>query len=71
MSFAYIRRTYGVPAKRGARVRYNGGYAGRVTSARHGYIRIWFDGFSKVWPAPFHPTWNMEWLDAKPKESPR
>ena len=52
MSMAYVRRYYGVPARRGARVTYNG-RPGRITSADH-RIRVRFDGdnFSSI----IHPT---------------
>lgn len=60
--FAYVRSRYGVPAKRGMRVIANG-KPGRITSSAGNYIRIRLDGEKKsdYW----HPTWNMEYLDAR------
>lgn len=60
----YIRRTYGVPAKRGGRVRYTGGLKGprfgTIRSARGGYLRIQLDG--DKWTGNYHPTWELEYL---------
>lgn len=64
MSFDYIRRTYGVPAKRGGRVEYTGHYApqgGTIRSARNGYVMIQLDG--RKFPTPFHPTWKLRYLE--------
>ena len=49
MSMDYIRRTYGVPAKRGGMVRYtntdNGAVTeGRITGARGPWLRVRFPG---------------------------
>lgn len=64
MSLEYIRRTYKVPAKRGARVRYQGGQSeameGGITGSRNAYLRIRFDGHKRSLQC--HPTWNMEYL---------
>jgi hypothetical protein len=61
-----IRRTYGVPAKRGARVEYQPEnkepWQGTVVSAKRGYLRIRKDGEKRTYPAPFHPTWNLKYL---------
>lgn len=66
MSMDYIRRTYGVPARRGGRVRveaYPGVRGmGTITSAPGAHLRIRFDGDAKTHHAPFHPTWNIEYL---------
>jgi hypothetical protein len=65
MSMDYIRRQYGVPAKRGARVRYTGGLSpaeGRITSARGPHIRVRLDGEKRS--DVYHPTWKIEYLDA-------
>lgn len=62
----YIRDTYGVPAKRGARVRYStaaGPRAGTITSARNGKVRIRFDGLKNSYL--HHPTWKLEYLEAQ------
>jgi len=63
----YIRRKYGVPAKRGAEVLYlpptgRELIEGRITSAKNGYIRIRFKGDQKTHPAPFHPVWNLQYV---------
>lgn len=42
-SFDYVRRTYGVPAKRGMRVIANG-KPGRITSGNGQYIMVRIDG---------------------------
>lgn len=68
MSLQYIRETYGVPAKRGGRVRFtpeNGKkpWEGRITSADGAYLRIFRDGDVKTYPAPFHPTWGITYLE--------
>lgn len=59
---AYIRRTYGVPAKRGGRVRFD--YAsygeGRILSAVDGRLRVQFEGGES---GILHPTWQVTYLD--------
>lgn len=68
---AWIRKTYGVPAKRGARVAYlgNGTTAkGTIRSASHGRLNIQLDG--DRFTIPFHPTWQLRYLDAdSPQEA--
>jgi hypothetical protein len=69
----YIRKTYNVPAKRGARVEYSGdetakfiqGFLytprkGTIVSARGGYVRVRFDNSTLV--QAFHPTWRIKYL---------
>ena len=69
MSMAYIRSTYGVPAKRGARVRHTtlGGMVilGRITSADY-RLRVTLDEPIKGFPMKvyLHPAWRIEYLDA-------
>lgn len=66
MSMKYIRDTYGVPAKRGGRVRYNsagGPKLGTITGTTGPHIRILLDG-DKV-SMPFHPTWKLEYLEGQ------
>ena len=68
MSMDYIRRAYGVPAKRGGRVRYYGAGIdefGVIVSARNGRIRVRLDrktvrGQAVVFN--LHPTWALEYL---------
>lgn len=64
MSMKYIRKTYNVPAKRGARVRYTGDgdpRDGTIASSDGSYIRIRWDGEVLI-DGPYHPTWKMEYL---------
>lgn len=65
MSMAYIRKWYGVPAKRGMRVRYNGegklkAELGTITSACNLRLRIRLDGHKRSYI--FHPTYGLEYL---------
>ena len=67
MSMDKIRRYYGVPAKRGARVRYTGEGAdkpefGTITGTNGAHLRIRLDG-QKI-SYLFHPTWQIEYLGA-------
>lgn len=65
MSFDWICKTYGVPAKRGARVEYTGSgepKLGTIVSATSGYVSIRLDGAKHA--LPFHPTWELRYLDA-------
>lgn len=62
----YIRETYKVPAKRGARVRYTGdGHAslGTVLGSHGARLRVQIDGEPAA--RTFHPTWEIEYLDAE------
>ncbi len=62
MSMQWVRDAYGVPAKRGGRVRYTGDKTprlGTITAADHG-LRIRLDGDKRS--LPFHPTWELEYL---------
>ena len=63
----YIRKRYKVPAKRGARIRFDGCYAGTIVAARYGRLRVRFDGQKRI--ARLHPTWGVEYLpsDKKPE----
>ena len=62
MSFLrQLREYYGVPLRRGARVKYQG-RLGVVLSASGCHIRIRFDGQKRRHPAPFHPTFQIEYL---------
>ena len=60
----WIRKNYGVPARRGCRVEYTGRCGvverGVITSARGGYIRVRLDYLRHS--IPFHPTWEMRYL---------
>ena len=60
---AYIRKRYGIPAKRGMTVVYthtNPPLRGRITSADR-YVNVRFDGLSHS--VPLHPTWRILYLD--------
>lgn len=66
MSFDYIRRYYGVPAKRGARVEYTGDNRpefGTIVSASGGHLNIRLDSAKHA--MPFHPTWKLRYLDSE------
>lgn len=61
----WIRKSYGVPAKRGGRVRYlsaGGPVLGTIRGTRHGRLLVQLDGDKTS--LPFHPTWNLEYLEA-------
>ena len=68
MSLEYIRKTYGVPAKRGGRVRYTDGdgaiWNGRITSARGAHLRVLVDDRVPGYRGRLllHPTWQIEYL---------
>jgi hypothetical protein len=57
MSLQYIREYYGVPAKRGEPVRYNG-KPGRVTGSSGPHVRVRLAG--QKHSRPYHPT-DLEW----------
>ena len=67
MAAEYVRRHYGVPAKRGMRVITCSG-PGRVTSFDGQCVRVLLDdiGYARH-GLPFHPTWQMTYLDADGK----
>lgn len=65
MSIEYIRKTYGVPAKRGGRVEYTGDgerELGTIRSARGSHLNIQLDGVNHT--MPFHPTWELRYIAA-------
>lgn len=74
MSLEYIRCAYGVPAKRGARIRYTdpGGvvWTGRITAARGAHLLVLVDdrvpGYRKR--LKLHPTWNITYEPAPADE---
>lgn len=63
MSLEYIRKTYNVPAKRGAHVIANG-EPGVITGARGAYLRIRVEGRKKI--GFYHPTWEMQYSSQIP-----
>ena len=64
MSMEYIRKTYGVPAKRGARVKHltTSGVLrfGEVKGSCGPYLRIKMLGDKRS--GLYHPTWNLVFL---------
>lgn len=64
MSLDYIRKTYGVPAKRGEFVEYTDAQgkkrSGVITGSNHSYLRIKLDGDKHA--GNYHPTWNLIFL---------
>ena len=66
MSMQYIRNTYGVPAKRGARVEYTGEISptvGTIVGTEGARLRIRMDG--ETYTGIYHPTWEMRYLPAQ------
>lgn len=59
MTADYVRRYYGVPAKRGIRVVVDG-RPGVVAGFSGQYLRVRFDDWR--WPLLVHPTWRVEYL---------
>lgn len=57
----WIRKTYGVDARRGMKVKVDG-KAGVIVSAKNGYIMVRFDG--KKRSEPCHPTWRVEYEES-------
>lgn len=69
MSIDYIRSYYGVPARKGGRVRYTGDRGpnatpreGTITGASGAHLTIRMDGDS--FAQPYHPTWELQYLVA-------
>ncbi|QMV00126.1 hypothetical protein GHV40_00870 [Devosia sp. D6-9] len=63
MGIAWVRKYYGVPAKRGGRVEYTGeGHSefGTIAGARGAHLSIRLDGWK--FALPFHPTWKLRYL---------
>lgn len=65
MSLEYIRKTYGVPARRGQRVRYAPEGCkpreGVIVGSRGAHLRIRIGEDKR--PGRYHPTWAIEYLD--------
>ena len=69
MSMAWVRKYYGVSAKRGGRVRYTGegrDEFGTIRSATNGRLNIQWDSLPHAYPV--HPTWELEYLTATPAD---
>jgi hypothetical protein len=65
VTMAYIRQHYGVPAKRGRRIRLStpthGPDEGTIVASCGQYLRVRFDGFQRI--ETVHPTWCVEYID--------
>ena len=71
MSLSYIRETYRVPAYKGQRLVFTNSegakFYGTIKTARDQYLIVLMDerkGMRKGHMI-LHPTWNIEYLDAK------
>lgn len=64
MSMQTIRRQYGVPAKRGAKIRYTPPYHeprdGIIVGSRDAYLRAKLDDEKRT--VFLHPTWCVEYV---------
>lgn len=65
MSLPYIRKTYGVPAKRGGRIRFTpygkeSARVGTITGSINAHLRVRFDGEKKS--SYLHPDFGVEYL---------
>lgn len=63
MTMAWVRKSYGVPAKRGGRVEYTGNGKsefGTIIGVAGAHLRIRLDGAGRS--LPFHPTWKLRYL---------
>jgi len=64
----YIRRAYGVPAKRGGRIRFTDSHGTifncTIKSARNGRLRVLVDDRVPGYRGrmDLHPTWQVEYL---------
>lgn len=65
MSMAYIRRHYGVPAKRGMRVTALGD-PGVITGSNDARLRIRLDGHRHA--GLYHPTWRITYPGWRPAD---
>lgn len=59
--FDYIRRTYGVPAKPGGRIVFDG-KPGRICSTNAGHLTLHLDGDPPRRRHYAHPAWRIEYL---------
>lgn len=69
-SIAYLRSAYGIPAKKGMRVKLKKAYfnipsdGGVITGAKHAYLRIRIDG--EKHSRFFHPTYGVIYPAVEP-----
>ena len=71
MTLACIRNAYGVPARRGTRIRFSGRadslpIEGTITSAAGSTLRVHFDGEPRLRRRFLHPTWKIDYLPPVP-----
>ena len=70
MSMGYIRRTYGVPARRGGRITYvdeqGVQWNGAIKSASGAHLMVLVDDRAPGYRGRLrlHPTWNIQYHDA-------
>lgn len=64
MSYEEIRRSFQVPAKKGARVLAQG-QPGTVTTVRGSILRVRLDGMT--WSRPYSPS-ELQWLEGSTQE---
>ena len=65
MSMEYIRKTYGVPAKRGGEITFKkcqhvSPVRGCIVGSRGQYLRVRLAGHLQI--VSLHPTWMIEYL---------
>lgn len=63
-NYDYVRKTYGVPAKTGCRIRYTYGDTpkmGTIVACYGETIGIKMDGETYI--GVYHPIWKIEYLD--------
>jgi hypothetical protein len=63
MSMDYIRKYYGVPAKRGGRIKF-GNDPGTIVGSVDCHLRVRLDGAKRT--IRIHAVWAVEYLDPKP-----
>ncbi len=66
MSFEYIQDYYKVPAETGRVVEFTGDKEPRrgvIVGCTGHYIKLQFDGEPKPQNGPYHPTWEIRYLD--------
>ncbi len=65
-SLAYIRNYYDVPAQLNGRIRFtwrNANQLGTIVGTSGAHLLVLIDGDRD--PAPYHPTWEIEYLPAE------
>ena len=66
MSMEYIRKAYGVPARRGGRILYRGKEHGVIVGPEGQYLRMRMDNERVI--LSYHPTWGMRYLSGENHE---